>query len=123
VACHRFGDLGQSAGPDLTDVARRFKRADLLEAILHPSKTISDQWASVDIVLTDKKAVSGVITTETGDSITVAPMAGPPITIAKSQVASRTPSTVSAMPEGLLNAMSLREISDLFAFLENPPAR
>ncbi|HRO16076.1 MAG TPA: DUF6484 domain-containing protein [Paracoccus sp. (in: a-proteobacteria)] len=30
---------------------------------------------------------------------------------------------VSPMPEGLLNAMSMREISDLFAFMENPPAR
>jgi putative heme-binding domain-containing protein len=123
VACHRFGDIGQSAGPDLTDVARRFKRADLLEAILHPSKTISDQWASVEIATTDKKTISGVITTETADSITVAPLAGAPVTIAKSQVASRTASSVSPMPEGLLNAMSLREISDLFAFLENPPAR
>ena len=62
MACHRFGELGQSAGPDLTDVARRFKRADLLEAILDPSKTISDQWASVDIVTTDNKTLSGVIT-------------------------------------------------------------
>ena len=53
----------------------------------------------------------------------MAPLAGAPVTIAKSQVASRTASSVSPMPEGLLNAMSLREISDLFAFLENPPAR
>jgi putative heme-binding domain-containing protein len=122
-ACHRFGELGQAAGPELTDVARRFKRADLLEAILHPSKTISDQWASVDIVTTDKKTISGVITTETGDSVTVAPLTGAPVTIAKSQIASRTASDVSPMPTGLLNAMSLREISDLFAFLEKPPAQ
>ncbi len=123
VACHRFGELGQSAGPDLTDVARRFKRADLLEAILDPSKTISDQWASVDIVTTDNKTLSGVITTETSDSLTLAPMTGAPVTLPKAQIASRTASSVSPMPQGLLNAMSLREIADLFAFLENPPAR
>ncbi len=122
-ACHRFGELGQAAGPDLTDVARRFKRADLLEAILYPSKTISDQWASVDIVTTDKKSISGVVTTESADSVTIAPMTGVPVTIPKSQIASRTASDTSPMPPGLLNSMSLREISDLFAFLENPPAQ
>ncbi len=122
-ACHRFGEVGQSAGPDLTDVARRFKRADLLEAILYPSKTVSDQWAAVQIVTTDERMLVGTIATESAASLTLVPMNAPPVTIPKGQIASRTAATVSPMPEGLLNAMTLREISDLFAFLENPPAR
>lgn len=123
VACHRFGEVGQSAGPDLTDVARRFKRADVLEAILYPSKTISDQWASVEIVTTDKKSLVGVITTETADAVTLVPMGAAPVTVAKSTIASRTAATTSPMPPGLLNDLTLGEISDLFAFLEHPPAR
>lgn len=123
VACHRFGDVGQAAGPELTDVARRFKRADLLEAILKPSKTISDQWASVEIVTTDKRTLVGTIATESADAVTLVPMGGAPVTISKGQIASRTAATTSPMPEGLLNSMTLREIADLFAFLEHPPAR
>lgn len=122
-ACHRFGEIGTAAGPDLTDVARRFKRADLLEAILHPSKTVSDQWAAVRIVTTDDQVMVGTIATESATSLTVVPMAAAPVTIPKGQIASRTAATVSPMPEGLLNAMTLREIADLFAFLEQAPAR
>ncbi|MPY87456.1 MAG: hypothetical protein GEU99_06005 [Luteitalea sp.] len=124
VTCHRFGEMGQSAGPDLTDVARRFKRADLLEAILYPSKTISDQWQSVEVVTKDEKSYVGVISTDSGGSLTVLPAdGGAAVTIPKSQIASRKAATTSAMPEGLLNTLSLGEISDLFAFLENPPTQ
>ncbi|MGH9162289.1 MAG: HEAT repeat domain-containing protein [Vicinamibacteraceae bacterium] len=124
VTCHRVGDIGQSAGPDLTDVARRFQRADLLDAILHPSKTISDQWASAEVVTKDEKSYVGVISTENGNSLTVVPVDGSgAVTIPKSQIVSRKAATTSPMPEGLLNTLSLDEIADLFAFLEKPPAQ
>jgi putative heme-binding domain-containing protein len=120
-ACHRFGDLGESAGPDLTDVGRRFKRADLLEAIIYPSKTISDQWASVEILTRDRRSLVGTVTSETADAITLQPVGADVVTIPISQIASRTTSTVSAMPEGLLNMLSIREIANLLAFLEKGP--
>ncbi|MPZ21741.1 MAG: c-type cytochrome, partial [Luteitalea sp.] len=124
VSCHRVGDIGQSAGPDLTDVARRFQRGDLLEAILYPSKAISDQWASAEVVTKDQQSYVGVISTENSSSLTVLPVDGSAaVTIPKSQIVSRKAATTSAMPEGLLNALSLSEIADLFAFLENPPAQ
>lgn len=124
ATCHRVGDIGQAAGPDLTDVARRFQRADLLEAILYPSKAISDQWASAEVVTKDQKSYIGVISTENGNSLTVLPADGSgAVTIPKSQIVSRKAATTSPMPEGLLNTLSLGEISNLFAFLENPPAQ
>ncbi|MEZ5365785.1 MAG: c-type cytochrome [Bryobacterales bacterium] len=42
--CHRFGDIGKDYGPDLTTINNRFKRRDMVEAVLWPSKTISDQY-------------------------------------------------------------------------------
>src|SRR5688572_18866042 len=43
ASCHRFGALGKDVGPDLTTIASRFKRKDVLEAVLWPSKVISDR--------------------------------------------------------------------------------
>ncbi len=120
-ACHRFGDLGEAAGPDLTDVGRRFRRADLLDSILYPSKTISDQWASVEIVMRDKRSLVGTIVSETADTLTLQPVGGEAVSIPINQIASRTTATVSAMPEGLLNMLSLREVAHLLAFLEQGP--
>ena len=45
IVCHRFGGEGGATGPDLTQAAGRFGPKDLAEAILQPSKVISDQYA------------------------------------------------------------------------------
>src|SRR5262249_45032543 len=44
VKCHKFGAVGEGIGPDLTTLKARFKKADILESILEPSKVISDQY-------------------------------------------------------------------------------
>ena len=121
AACHKHGELGQEAGPDLTDVAQRFGRNDLLDAILTPSKSISDQWASVEIVTRGKKMVAGVIVSEDANTVVVQPVGAKPVSVPVKDIESRKAATVSPMPEGLLNALTLREISDLLAFLERSP--
>lgn len=120
--CHRHGDLGQEAGPDLSTVAQRFARADLLDAILTPSKAISEQWAALEIVLKNKRVVVGVIVSETADTLTVQQVGAPVITVPVKDVQSRAVATTSPMPEGLLNALTPGEISDLLAFLERAPS-
>ena len=121
AACHKHGDLGQEFGPDLTDVAQRFARTDLLDAILTPSKSISDQWTAVEFVTRGKKVVAGVIVSETADNVVVQPVGAPPVTLAVKDIQSRATSKVSPMPEGLLNTLTMQEISDLLAFLERAP--
>jgi putative heme-binding domain-containing protein len=122
VNCHRHGDIGQEAGPDLTDVARRFKRKDLLDAILYPSRTISDQWAAVEIITKKKESILGVIASETADAVTMRTVTGARVTIPARDIVSRKTATTSPMPEGLLNGLSLQEVRDLFAFLEQGSA-
>ncbi len=121
AACHKHGELGVEAGPDLTYVAQRFGRNDLLDAILTPSKSISDQWASVEIVTRGKKVVAGVIVSEDADTVVLQPVGAPPVSIPVRDIQSRAVAKVSPMPEGLLNTLTLREISDLLAFLERSP--
>ncbi len=47
IQCHRVALEGGSIGPDLTTVGSRFGRRDLLEAIIEPQKTVSDQFPLV----------------------------------------------------------------------------
>ncbi|MDA2928874.1 HEAT repeat domain-containing protein [Acidobacteria bacterium AH-259-O06] len=121
VNCHIFGEIGREAGPDLSDVGKRFQRKDLIEAILYPSRTISDLWAAVEIVTKDNTSVIGVISREDAESAIMLTAAGFRVTIPKSDVQSRRVSESSLMPEGLLNNLTRREIIDLFAFLEQGP--
>ncbi|MCG8433472.1 MAG: c-type cytochrome, partial [Gammaproteobacteria bacterium] len=46
AACHRFDGQGGDIGPDLTSVRNKFSTRDLLESMIEPSKSISDQFGS-----------------------------------------------------------------------------
>ena len=123
AACHRFGATGKDVGPDLTTIASRFKRKDVLEAILWPSKVISDQYQAEMFELKDNKIVTGVIVRETAAAVQVRTAEAPdkPVVIPKAQIANRAASTVSLMPEGLLDGMSQDDIANLLAFVMAPP--
>src|SRR5262249_4020338 len=57
--CHRFGDTGTEYGPDLTTIGSRFKRKDIIEATIYPSKTISDLYAALEVITKDGKKYIG----------------------------------------------------------------
>ncbi|MEI6537658.1 MAG: c-type cytochrome, partial [Verrucomicrobiaceae bacterium] len=121
ILCHRFGDQGGAAGPDLTNVSTRFKRQDILESITEPSKVVSEQYMNTIFTMADGTVVAGRIAQEAGDKIVV--MTNPfdtstITTISKAAIKSRELSKVSIMPPGLLNTFSEDEILDLLAFLE-----
>lgn len=121
IACHRYGDLGGAIGPDLTAVATRFKRQDILEASTEPSKVLSEQYANTAIETSDGRVVIGRIAEETPDKVVVRPNPLEPgtVTLRKSDIESRKLSHISPMPAGLLNTFSETEILDLLAYLES----
>jgi putative heme-binding domain-containing protein len=121
IACHRYGDQGGAIGPDLTAVATRFKRQDILESLTEPSKVLSEQYMNTKFLTTDGKIVIGRVIEDTDKTVVVRPnpLAAETVTLSKSEIESRSLSKVSPMPEGLLNTFSQDEILDLFAFLES----
>ncbi len=121
VKCHRFGERGEGIGPDLTNVSRRFQKKEILESILFPSQVIADQYASKVIALKDGRTVWGLAATQPDGSIVVLQSNAQRITVAKDDIDEIRASKKSAMPEGLMNSLTLEEIADLFAYLEASP--
>jgi putative heme-binding domain-containing protein len=123
AACHRFGGIGKDVGPDLTTITSRFKKKDILESILWPSKVISDQYQAEMFELNDGKIVSGLIVRESAAAILVRTADAPdkPVAVPKAQIKSRAPSTVSLMPEGLVDTLTPKQIADMLAFTMAPP--
>jgi len=120
-ACHRYGDQGGAVGPDLTAVATRFKRQDILESFTEPSKVLSEQYMNTIIETSGGRMIVGRITEENPDKLVIRPNPLEPETIAvkKSEIESRELSKVSPMPAGLLNTFTEDEILDLLAYLES----
>jgi putative heme-binding domain-containing protein len=123
AACHIFGGIGKEVGPDLTTIASRFKRRDILDAILFPSKVISDQYQAEMIELKDGTVVTGVLVRESAAVVLLRTGENPdkPVSIPKGQIVDRAVSPVSLMPAGLLDDMTHEEIDHLLAFMLAPP--
>lgn len=119
AACHIFGETGTSVGPDLTTLGARFSRRDVLDSILWPSRTISDQYAVTVFELEDGTYVSGVIIRETANAVAIknADHLDRPLVVALASVKERTDSTVSLMPEYLLAPYSLDDIDSLITYV------
>lgn len=121
VKCHRFGDTGGAVGPDLTAISSRFGRREVLESILEPSKTLSDQYQNEVFSTGSGKTVTGRVVDETKDSIAVQPDALDParVLIRKDDLERRVPSKLSPMPANLADVLTRDEVLDLLAYLES----
>ncbi|MEM8945119.1 MAG: c-type cytochrome [Planctomycetota bacterium] len=122
IACHRFDKRGGIFGPDLTAVAKRYSREVLLREIVEPSKQVSDQYQTHNILTEDGVVHSGRIITKGDEFWTVAVDPKSPsgvIEIPSDEIEQAAPSTVSMMPQNLLDTLTKRDIFDLFAYLES----
>jgi putative heme-binding domain-containing protein len=128
VRCHRAANApGGTIGPDLTGVAARFGRRELLEQILEPSKVVDPQYRPLVVTLTDATTYVGTPQREDDKVLTLNIGLGvdETIDIDRSQIAERKFSEQSPMPAGLLNILNAQQILDLLAYLESSgvPAR
>jgi putative heme-binding domain-containing protein len=120
MQCHRFDGEGGALAPDLTGLAGRFSRRDLLEKAINPSKAISDQYQSTVLNLKSGKQVTGRIVSEQGGKVRLMTDLLKPEQITEvdiKNIESREASKVSPMPVGLLNTMEKEEILDLIAYV------
>ncbi len=119
--CHKFGKVGEGVGPDLTALKARFRKTDLVESILFPSKVVSDQYRGTTFVTKAGVVINGLASLQ-GDTYTILQIDGTKTTLRRSDVDQQVASTISVMPEKLLDEMTREEIADLVAFLfADPP--
>ncbi|WP_166828720.1 c-type cytochrome [Thalassoroseus pseudoceratinae] len=119
-SCHRFNNEGGAIGPDLTAVSGRFNPRDLLESIIEPSKTVSDQYQAMKFLMDDGKVIVGRIVNLSGDTFRVnTDMLNPNDLqgVDRNKIEIMEPATTSMMPKGLLNTLSEDEALDLIAYL------
>jgi putative heme-binding domain-containing protein len=121
-SCHSLGGEGGSIGPDLTQLGTRFSDKDILDAIINPSKEISDQYAATNFILKDGSTVLGRLVRQDNDKYYVSqnPFAPSQLReVLKKDVASTKVSDVSIMLPGLINSLNPDELKDLMSYLKS----
>src|SRR5205814_2561547 len=97
INCYRSGGRGEAIGPDLTTVAQRFTRKEILESIVYPNQVVSDQYASKSVV-SGGKTYTGIVARNPDGSITVLQSDLQKVHIAKEDIEEVRDTKTSAMP-------------------------
>ena len=114
--CHRFKGEGHEIGVDLNTMADKPVQT-LLVAILDPNQAVEARYVNYTAVTKGDREISGIITAETGTSLTLRSPGGNEEVILRSDLKQLTSSGLSLMPEGFEKALPPQEIADLIAYI------
>ncbi len=114
--CHLQGGAGGKLGPDLSNLIHR-DYDSVLRDITQPSAAINPDHVAFNIALKDGDAASGVVVEDTPQNLVLGQVTGANLVIPKSKIASMTASSLSFMPEGLLQTLTPEQQRDLMTFL------
>ncbi|MBI5774616.1 MAG: c-type cytochrome [Verrucomicrobia bacterium] len=113
--CHRLYGAGGEVGPDLTGTGR--DNLDyLLDNIADPSAVVSADFRMTVVELKDGRVFNALITAKTDRTLTLKTMTET-LTVERADLAKQQESTLSIMPEGLLEALTPEQQRDLLAYL------
>jgi putative membrane-bound dehydrogenase-like protein len=120
-SCHRLHDEGNQVGPDLGMMADK-PIADFLLAILDPNQAVEARYINYTATTKNDREISGVISTETSNSVTLKNVSGIEETILRSDLTELKSSGLSLMPEGFENSLNMQAMTDLIAYLKSSAA-
>jgi putative heme-binding domain-containing protein len=118
IQCHKIAYVGGTIGPELTRIGQSRNRRDFLEAILFPSQRIEQGYQATSILTENDETIQGLVALEDAYRIELIVNANQRVSIDKSEITERKTSSTSIMPAGIENVLSLSELADLIAFLE-----
>ncbi len=115
--CHRVRGQGGEIGPDLSDIGGKYDREQLIESVLEPSRQIVEGYRPTALATSDGRVLAGIVREETADKFLLVEIDGKRLTVRKQDVVERKMMDTSLMPDGLSLGLSLKEFSDLIAYL------
>ena len=115
--CHRVRGQGGEIGPDLSDIGGKYDREQLIESVLEPSRQIVEGYRPTVLATTDGRVLTGIVREETSGELILVDIDGKRQSVRKEDTVERKTSDTSLMPDGLAPSLSLKEFSDLIAYL------
>ena len=116
VGCHRVEGEGRETGPALVAVQARGPEAMLL-AILDPNREVLPAYHAHAAIDAGGRVVTGVVTAQSGGSVTLRTADGVDITLPRDDLETFTNTKRSLMPEGFEKTIDARGMADLLAYL------
>jgi len=122
LACHQQGGQGGKVGPVLDGVGVTGIEA-ILRNVLTPNAAMEGGYRSFRVVTKDGRIVQGLLVLRDANAIVIRQANTADIRIPAPEVAQADFTSISIMPEGLLESLEPTEVSDLFAYLTSLTAK
>jgi putative heme-binding domain-containing protein len=106
----------------LSGIATRPKEAVLVD-ILDPSRQVTPDFIGYTVTTTEGETVTGLITAESGNSVTLRRVGQADETILRTQITGLRAEGKSLMPDGLEQGLTQQDMADLLDFLQRPDSK
>ena len=117
LGCHAVGGKGGAFGPTLEGLAGRMNRGEILEHLIDPSKRVAPEFSLHRVEMRDEVVYQGFVVSRDKGELRLRLDDGRILGLKLGEIAKETVSPVSAMPEGLLDALTATEAADLLDYL------
>ncbi|MCE9531965.1 MAG: c-type cytochrome [Planctomycetes bacterium] len=118
AACHKLEGVGEEIGADLKAIRDRGTENMLLN-ILDPNREVKPQFLAYSLETTAGKTLSGMLTAETPNSVTIRLLDGRSEIVPRAEIDSLRSTGLSFMPEGLEKQIDKQAMADLLAYLNS----
>ena len=116
VQCHKVGDRGGDAAPNLQGIGKRQDSKDILESIVSPSAKLTPGYSAIAVTMKDGTIVAGMLMKDSETEVVVRNVDTQKETVCKKSDIQTLPPSMSSMPPmGLI--LNKSDIRDLVAFL------
>jgi putative membrane-bound dehydrogenase-like protein len=116
--CHRLFGAGGTIAPDLTGSGRH-NLDYLLENIIDPSAVVNKDFRMSVVRTADGRVLNGLVTSQDDQRI-VLQTPKEKLTLPRGEIDDLQLTTLSPMPEGILQPLTQTQIADLLAYLQSP---
>ena len=91
----------------------------LLTNILDPNRAVDANYFSVTATTVEGKAITGLVASESGASITLKQAEGKTVTLLRDDIDELKSDGISLMPVGLEKSINQQQMADLISFIKN----
>ena len=119
VNCHTFANGQQPKGPHLVDIGKRYKKEELLESILDPSKKIAQGFDTWTFVTVDGRIQTGFVVLESAETVTLRGIDGLSKELPQRDIDERVKQEISMMPKGVVGNLTPEQLADIIAYLQS----
>ena len=115
--CHRVKGQGNTIGPDLTMIGKKYERATLLETILDPSKAIAPEYTPYLVQTTDGLVFAGFVVERNDREVVLRDIQNKQVRLKTKDIDVIEQQHKSLMPELVLRDVTAQDAADLLAYM------